>query len=220
MDRRFVGIALILAGITMMGLIVYFVFFHSYGDDVVIEPDVKQVATTTENLAPIKIADAVPVNNETVESVDPLVAIKNNASSEQKTPPSADELERILISNLGKSFVERFGSFSNQSDFGNISDLEMFMSVKMKDWAQKEVARLRAQTRGGEIYYGVTTKVVGYSFSAYDKTSGIAEMVMQARRRETNDKAVNSYNQNIVVKFTKEDGVWLVASADWQEGKE
>lgn len=118
---------------------------------------------------------------------------------------------------IARFFAERFGSFSNHSDYGNIEDLRSLMSSKMKTWADSYVANLRDNRENSEGYYGITTKVLlEPEIINPEKSSSIDVMVEAQRQEVTADGSEKNYNQNIKVVFVNEGGKWLVDSAHWQ----
>lgn len=118
---------------------------------------------------------------------------------------------------IARFFAERFGSFSNHSDYGNIEDLRSLMSSKMKTWADSYVANLRDNRENSEGYYGITTKVLlEPEIINPEKSSSIDVMVETQRQEVTADGSEKNYNQNIKVVFVNEGGKWLVDSAHWQ----
>lgn len=119
---------------------------------------------------------------------------------------------------MSRSFAERFGSFSNQSDYGNIEDLEIFMSAKMRAWAKKYVSDLRVNSKYSGSFYGVVTKaLVEPNVLDFDLESDSVNVLVSTQREEnSSDQESKVYNQDIKIKFVKIGGEWLVDSAIWQ----
>lgn len=130
------------------------------------------------------------------------------------TPPSkpGDELLSLVL-----PFVERFGSYSNQGKFENLSDLLPFMTDTMKAWAQKQIT-IQTEKAFQSVYRGVTTHALSYTVTTFDTQKGKAEMKVSTQRQEMIGSSANSrsYNQDIVVKLVKNEGVWLVDGVYWQ----
>ena len=121
---------------------------------------------------------------------------------------------------MAASFVERFGSYSNQSNYNNINDLKIFMTKNMSNWADKFIKEQREKSQVNDIYYGITTKAVSEKVQEFDEDVGQAEILVSTRRREalgTTNNVSKTYNQNILVTFVKERGSWKVDSAYWQD---
>jgi hypothetical protein len=174
----------------------------------------KRIAEPTEqdNVLPSKTNETA--NNNTIIESGTRLPVGGQDQPAEKPVGQAD-LER-----MAKSFAERFGSFSNQSNFANIKDLKLFMSEKMKTWADAYIEKNKKNDPANQVYYGLTTKAVTAKARTYDNTKGEALIVVETRRREAIGVSNNSsrlYNQSIHVSFVKENGAWKVDSAFWQE---
>lgn len=156
--------------------------------------------------------------------------LKTNASDNdpQKTVveinmplPSKKEVNQEDLKRIAASFAERYGSFSNQSNFGNIRDLKIFMSSDMQDWADDYVKAEIAKKTDSSIYYGITTKAVSQEVLNYNEDDGSAEILAHTQRQEaigtTNN--ISRFQQDLKLMFIKERKAWKVNGAYWQEKK-
>lgn len=209
MKKNYFGIAIMVFGFIAMITIIYFLFFHEFSAP--ISGDI--VATTTQTSEQPDTITIATIDDDAGTNVTP---IKNEQSGKAIT---AEDAEKDEISALSKAFLERLGSFSSQSDFGNITDLEIFMTEKMRMWARQTVDSERAKKRDSEKYYGITTIVVGHDFVDYKFGNDSTSLTLHARRRESDGKTEDSYNQDAVIKVIKEDGVWRVDSVEWIDEK-
>ena len=142
-------------------------------------------------------------------------------SGDQTTPvvPALNVFDKDDLTRMAKSFTERFGSFSNQSNFANILDLKLFMSDKMKRWADDYVFKHRVDN-DSEIYYGITTKAIGSTVIDWNDDAGSGQVLINTRRREATSSTLNStdaFSQDVIINFVKEKGAWKVDSAFWQD---
>jgi len=196
--RKITGILIIVTGAIVLIAIIYFMFF--YGTVTEIAPAEKEAASQP----------TLPAS--TTQQPD-----KPKAVFEVKQP-SEVEITQADLKQLAASFTERFGSYSNQSDYGNIRDLKIFMSLKMQAWADDFVSKSRAEKGETGIYSGITTKAIAQEVKELDETAGQAEILIKTRRRQatgTTSDATAHY-QDIVIKFVREKGEWKVDSAEWQ----
>lgn len=121
------------------------------------------------------------------------------------------------VTALVRAFAERFGSFSNQSDFENVRELSPFMSPVMQLWADRFIAESRAKLVKGAPYYGVTTRVVQMQVRALDEKAGSGEVLVKTQRREVKgNEAPRSFSQDLLVRVTKVDGEWKVEGVEWK----
>jgi hypothetical protein len=200
MDRKTIGIMIIISALILMIAIIYLVFFHDFDKEEVVDtPLVQEEKTSGLPIQEEKIieeAPAPPINKE----------VKVNVVR-------SEDLKKIA-----SSFTERFGSYSNHSDFSNILDLRIFMTESMKKWADKYVEELRGNNSADDIYFGVTTKSVSSEENFFDDYAGEAEILVKTQRKESTGTMKNSrvYYQNILISFIKEKGAWKVDSAYWQ----
>jgi hypothetical protein len=200
MDRKTIGIAIIISAFILMIAIIYLIFFHNFDkEEVVVTPPVQEEKTPglpVQEEKNIEETPAPPVNRE----------VKVNVVR-------SEDLKKIA-----SSFTERFGSYSNHSDFSNILDLRIFMTESMKKWADKYVEELRGNNSADDIYFGVTTKSVSSEENFFDDYAGEAEILVKTQRKESTGTMKNSrvYYQNILISFIKEKGAWKVDSAYWQ----
>lgn len=119
---------------------------------------------------------------------------------------------------IARSFAERFGSYSNQSDYGNISDLYGLMNSDMKNWADSYVNDLKADNSYSDGYYGIVTEaLIEPRIDNFKPESGRVEVTASVQRKEIFASGETKvFDQDIKVSFAKENGVWLVAGAHWQ----
>jgi len=221
MKTKIIGSFVILFGILMLAGMVYIYFFSAgsfsdfagkllpgnepvvtddTGDDFkIITKDITDQpgrAVTPDK----RVIEALPIDTVDIEEDDGKVA--------------KDELIR-----MSGSFAERFGSYSNQSNFANILDLKIFMSERMKYWADSFILEQnKRNSANNDIYYGITTKSIAKEMRDYDEDIGLATVLVQTRRREATGASSNYsniYNQDIMITFIKENGAWKVDSANW-----
>lgn len=207
MDRKYIGFIIIILGLAMLALIVYFVFIHDFSSKMPVSELNNSAAPVQNNLG----GSELPANN--IVKSQPITA-KNN----ELTPVKVDIGEESLKQMAG-SFAERFGSFSNQSNFENISDLKVFMTGKMASWADNYIAEMAAKREQTDIYYGITTTAVEKDLKSYSDSSGQAEILVKTQRREATG-ATNNFTvkyENILITFLKESNAWKVDSAQWQK---
>ncbi|MFH1662112.1 MAG: hypothetical protein ABIA02_03380 [Candidatus Falkowbacteria bacterium] len=188
-NRKKIGILIIAVGLIFLAVIIYFMFFVG-GSEEVIVPEVNE-----QDDKVIEIKDQPKVVFEAKEF-------------------SKEEVEQIDLRRISINFAERFGSYSNQSDFGNIRDSKVFMSEKMKKWADDFISSSREQKGDSTIYNGMVTKAISQEVKSFTDNSG--EILVSAQRKEIKDSGENIFYQDILIKFIQEEGEWKVDDAKWQ----
>lgn len=201
MNKKVWGIIIVITALAIIAGIVYVIFFYKFSsppEQAVKPPTVQAPAKTVTPLAEPPLKPTI-----TVQPISPL----------KKAEAQADDLARMAL-----AFAERFGSFSNQSDYGNVRDLQIFMTDTMKTWAENYINDARARKTQTAIYYGIVTKAISSQVKQFDSDAGQAEILVKTQRRESAGSAGNSaaFYQDIIIKYVRERGVWRVGGIYWQ----
>lgn len=205
-NRKKVGLLIITIALLILAIII--IIFLKKTEPVINE----EPAVTINNNGSLVSSESLP----TAPTSTPGDKVRNyqtyDISKEEPHKLNAND-----ASKLSASFTERLGSFSNQSDYGNVTDLKIFMTSDMKDWADKYVADLRAQKYSGE-YYGITTKSLTTKVLSYDEKTGTAKIEVTTERRESQADVLGvSYLQKMTLDLTRVNGEWLVSGAFWEK---
>jgi len=205
MDRKKIGIFIIIAVLIIIGLIIYFGFMRK---------------GTTEIPGDFVLPDVVgqlpgsPEVGTTTPSDKPRNYQQYNISTEEPHKLNGDDLGKISM-----SFAARFGSFSNQSNYGNFTDLKILMTDNMKTWADSYVDSLKKQPQNNNAYYGITTQALTYEVKKFDVAAGQAEIIVGTQRRESTEKINGGepYLQTLTLSLAKVNGDWLFDKAYWEK---
>jgi hypothetical protein len=211
MNNKTLALVIIFSGLIIIAGILYLMFFYNFEPNKEPEPKIEQQAER-ENASQLQEAEQAS-NGETEVSQERV---------NEETPESPVAKENVTENDLKKmasSFAERFGSYSNHSDFSNISNLQIFMTDNMREWSQEFLQEKRTEEYSG-TFYGITTNSLSSNIDSFDQDSGEAVVTVTTQRRETvGDKDnTNTYNQDIVIEFKKMGGAWKIDSARWEEG--
>ncbi len=199
MNRKYIGIVIIVLGILAIFLILYFLFFFDFNK--------------AENIQDL------PEQNEQANIMNLPKTTEDSSVVEEEPRRSVTkrELNEADLAKMASSFAERFGSYSNHSNFGNIRDLKIFMTKKMQIWADRFISD-QVKDNYSDIYFGVTTKSISTETKNFDESEGLASMLVKTQRRESTGSTnnISTYYQDISIMFTKENGSWKVDGATWQ----
>ena len=217
MSKKIIGLIIIIIGILLLSGMIYgfFInpnFFYNIFNkkDEVVNIDYKNNQDPEQKEAK---------NDPLVREVKVVEQKQDIKTGEEERKPDTVRSSKDDLIRMSSSFSERFGSYSNQSDYSNLSHLMIFMSEKMKKWAEDFIEKSRIEKGPTDIYYGITTRAVKAEMVKYDEDSGLAEVLVNTRRKEANissDNQSNSFSQDVSINFIKENGVWKVDSARWQ----
>ncbi len=201
---RNIGLIIVTIGLVLLILLVYFIFFRSSGT--VEEPIIEEAPS---------IDFALPEADEpTITQGDrPRGFEAYDISQEEEHIPG---IEDVLI--LAMSFAERFGSFSNQSDYRNITDTQLFMTSSLRKWSETYVNRLR-QENPVESYYSIRTISLSTRTIKYNENAGEAEILVSTYRTEDKEgvDGVKNYQQDLLLELKKENDIWKVNAIYWQD---
>lgn len=128
---------------------------------------------------------------------------------------TAEEKERSFLIKTAAAFAERFGSYSNQSNYENLLDVKTLMTQKMQSWIDSLVAS-KKQGPLPTVYYGITTRALNTNIQNLENSK--VEIVVSTQRQESVGAEANSrvYYQDLQIVFSKDSGVWQIDEARWQ----
>jgi hypothetical protein len=206
-NRRILGIVVIILGILILALVIYLFFFDKPTSPV--DRPIEQGQTSTSTL---------PTTEDTDENIDISTGDKpRNFQEYDISQEDEHEINEQDLVKTAEAIAERFGSFSNYSNYSNFSDLKIFMTTKMKDWAENYVADLKDSASGYDEYYGVTTVAISSRVKNYIPDQR-AVITVTTQRIESGSQINEgeAYNQDIEITLENQGGSWLVDSAYWQ----
>lgn len=148
----------------------------------------------------------------------PELVVDSNSFGAEDFSSNPAEASAISLKAIGLSFVERFGSFSSQSNYENINELRTFMTPKMQAWSDRYIAEQKASADPNAEFYGVTTYALSNEVLDFDEEAGRATLLINTQRIETrgaNRSQTVSYKE-ITVELERVENVWYVDSATWQ----
>ncbi len=164
-----------------------------------------------EEVAPVVVEE--PASEVVVDTKPSEVVTKPQTEVERV----ANQQERNKLADLNavaKTFVERFGSYSNEANFANLTDVYPIMTASFVE----EIAAFVESAEVPEEYYGVTTNVISVQSESLDEELGVATLRITTQREESIDSPIDSTikYQDIVVDMERVAGNWMVNGAVWQ----
>jgi biopolymer transport protein ExbD len=120
----------------------------------------------------------------------------------------------VSVTNLAKTFVERYGSYSNESDFANLEDVLVLMTEELANETRAFIETARA----GETHYSITTRVISMEVEEQNAEEGYAIVQVTTQREEANGSPqnVDVRYQELVLELVYVDGAWKVSRATWE----
>lgn len=152
--------------------------------------------------------------NSNVAANPAAIPSGNVAKNVDTTVPTQTTTPFATAEATARSFTERWGSFSSESDFQNVRDLYAVMTTTMKTWADSYVRDQRkAQVAGS--FFGVTTRAMKTEVTE-DKGDTVKILVTAQRVETKGSIAPRSYYQTMEVSLVKNGSGYLVDGAWWK----
>lgn len=163
-----------------------------------------------------KIADQV-VNIKNHNSPVATTSLAKIIKQTNAQPASSEAITKANLMKTAESFAARLGSYSNQSNFGNISQLKLYMTASMQSWADKYIAANQKTDYSG-VYQGVTTQAISAEIKNFDDAKGQADVLVHTQKitQSGSGSPVTSY-QDITITLIKQNNNWLVDNAVWKK---
>jgi hypothetical protein len=140
----------------------------------------------------------------------------------EKTPKKIDpadvpRVQEVSAGTVARTFIERIGSYSSESDYQNVNDVLNIVTEELAARLEKDAKKARAQSPSNGGYYGISTSYVG---AKNIKESEVAiTLLVQTQREESFGSPGNSTvrYQTVEVTLVKEGQNWKVSEYTWGE---
>lgn len=210
-DSKKLLIALIILVLLLLAALVWFLFFFKWPKKVEQVKEQPKVEQSVQKQLDVTTEETIATSVKQLE----IVADEKAPAADQK------DVEKANLEKMASLFAERLGSYSNQSDYGNIVDLKVFMTDSMKEWADGYVEKARAENAYDGIYRGTVTRAISAEVEEFDSDAGSAKAIVHTQRVDSSDNIDNEvvYYEDLSVSFKKEGPSWLVDYAKWQGKK-
>lgn len=165
--------------------------------------------------------NAKPVNNNTNTSIsngNTNTVVIDNTNSAGNPSETTEEAVRQALESTSTIFAERYGSFSNENDFENITSLYGYMTNAMKNREEAEISKASSADQGE--FYGVSTSVVTLDVEEIDVNKGTAKVSAYCQRSEEKGDqppVQRVFHQTLTFNYKVQDSDWLVDSVGWGE---
>ncbi len=129
-------------------------------------------------------------------------------------PEITKEPVDIAAQTIARTFAERFGSYSSQGDFANVTDVMSIATEALKDRLESIAAS--AQASASDEYQGMSTRVL--SMETTSETEEVSVVEIQTQRTESIGSPANSTTttQKLTLSLIKSGNSWLVDDFTWE----
>lgn len=148
-----------------------------------------------------------------VDTGTEVVTVNASTNTIPTTPPTVEPVD-LTLKRLSELFAERYGSFSSDSNFQNVTELKPYMTDKMKIAADNYVDS--EQGNSSPDFKSIVTKVLSTNIGS--TSGGEVEVRLSTQRIESGDTFADNdvYYQDIVLELVQDGDQWLIDSATWQ----
>lgn len=133
-------------------------------------------------------------------------------------PASAEEVARRQISATAMQFTERYGSYSTDGDYENVSDLFPLMTAALQSESETMI-RTGRSAPPADSYVGVTTKAVSAHIQDLNLSAGTAAVTVQTQRVTQTPTSRGTSYETLSLSFVRSGTVWKVNRVSWQESE-
>lgn len=152
-------------------------------------------------------------NESKTANSEPKTTTQVGTDTVTETPTTPAPITHATATTVVRIFVERFGSYSTDVDYANVTDVLPMVTDSLKTQLQ-DIAE-DARKTADDSYYGVSTNVIKITT---DKTSDTATtLTVKTQREEAFGSPSNTTvrYQDIRVEFIKVGEDWLVDGFTW-----
>lgn len=147
-----------------------------------------------------------------VEEVEEVIPTRPTISEQELEEERETRTTSADVVSLSKSFVTRYGSYSNEADFANLEDVLPLVSASFAAQLQNIIDTSVAP----EEYYGVSTSIVTVKVDEKGETTSQVSVTTQREEAIGSPQNTTVKYQDIILTFVMEDASWKVDSATWQ----
>lgn len=159
--------------------------------------------TTTQTPATITTSNNKPTSTTT--------------TTDTTATPAPIVVKETSAITVARTFVERLGSYSSESDAANIEDILPMATTSFQKELETLVREARASADGG--YYGVSTLVVTSPKTvSASATQTVLSMTTQREESIGDPSNTTKKYQSITVTLVKSGTTWLVSGYTWKDG--
>lgn len=147
-----------------------------------------------------------------MKEVEEIIPTRPTISEQELEEERETRTTSADVVSLSKSFVTRYGSYSNEANFANLEDVLPLVSASF-------AAQLQNTIDTGvppEEYYGVSTSIVTVKVDEKGETTSQVTVTTQREEAIGSPQNTSVKYQEIVLIFVMEDESWKVDSATWQ----
>ncbi|MFZ2681566.1 MAG: hypothetical protein WAZ14_00485 [Patescibacteria group bacterium] len=148
---------------------------------------------------------------ETIVEAEPVIKELPEVQPEDVPAPGA-----VSAGTVARIFVERFGSYSSESNFENVDDVMLLATPAYQSTLQTLVAGYRRQLDEASGYTGISTIVIGVKTESVTETDATLLITTQRQEAVGSPGNVSVRYQDAEVNLVKSGEDWLINGLTWK----
>ncbi len=155
------------------------------------------------------------VEEPTVVTPTPTVNIPSNVTNglQERNIPAP---QSVSASTVARSFVERFGSYSSESDYVNVDDVKNLATPAFQSELDTLVRQFRSQTDPSDGYTGISTRIITIQPTVETDTNMTFLITTQRQEAIGNPGNASIRYQDVEVELVKSGDSWLINALTWK----
>ncbi len=153
------------------------------------------------------------------EEKTPTLPATNTTQKPTTTIDPADvpQVQEVSAGTVARTFVERIGSYSSESDYQNVNDVSSIVTAELAVQLEEDAEDARAKSPDNGGYYGISTSYVGAK--NIEESDTTITLLVQTQREESFGSPGNSTvrYQTVEVTLVKEGQNWKVSEYTWED---
>ena len=166
---------------------------------------IKDQAVVVESSAADKIDNNV--------SAPVSVPTTDNTSNLQVNPVSSLDIQQNAAKQIAKIFLERFNSFSSESQYQNVRDVQTLVSKSYWNQLGAKIPVVKAGQNITVPFSSAATKV--YSAKIVEWSDQLATVNLQAKIMEEKNGVIKNLDKQAKVDLISDGKNWLVDKFEW-----
>lgn len=160
---------------------------------------------------PSQAPPSVGADEQPVGPTDDFIQDELNKQVAGKT--EAEISTQAEIMSVGRYFIERYGSFSNQAGWQNLKDVKVVATSDLQQEFDNLIGKV--PNAGGDEFYSLTTKVL--NLRLVSQTQSQAGLEANTQKQEKSGGASRIFYQTVTVDLVKAGEQWLVSDFDFKD---
>lgn len=167
----------------------------------------KEEAVAADNLP----AEKIDINPSATAPAP--VAETNDTGNLQVNPVSSLDIQQNAAKQIAKIFLERFSSFSSESQYQNVRDVQTLVSKTYWSQLSAKLPSTKAEQNITVPFSSTITKV--YSVKLVEWSDQLATVDLQAKIMEEKNGVTKNIDKQAKVDLISDGTSWLVDKFEW-----